>query len=97
MRMPGSPVRYGQTDPSQPTVHDLPPLRYEGDLVAVRIVVRRSEDTTWRAKLLFGAESPEAAPATAEIFFAETEGDLWTCVYDLREHHLRDLYRSVAP
>jgi hypothetical protein len=72
-------------------------LRYEGDLVAVRIIVRRSEDTTWRAKLIFGAESPETAPATAEIFFAETEGDLWTCVYDLREHHLRDLYRSVAP
>ncbi len=94
--MPGSPVRYGQTDPSEPTVHELPPLRYEGETVIVRIVVRRAEDTSWRARLLFGAETPDAAPTTAEIFYAETEKDLWVCVYDLREHHLRDLYRSVA-
>ncbi len=94
--MPGSPVRYGQTDPSEPIVHELPPLRYEGETVVVRIVVRRAEDTSWRARLLFGTETPDAAPTTAEIFYAETEQDLWVCVYDLREHHLRDLYRSVA-
>jgi len=94
--MPVSPVRYGQTDPSEPTVHELPPLRYEGETVIVRIVVRRAEDTSWRARLLFGAETPDAARTTAEIFYAETEQDLWVCVYDLRENHLRDLYRSVA-
>ena len=94
--MPGSPARYGQTDPSQPTVYELPSLRYEGETVPVRIVVRRAEDTSWRARLVFGAELPEVAPATAEIFYAETEQDLWVCVYDLRGHHLRDLYRSVV-
>lgn len=52
---------------------------------------------TWRARLVFGGDTPESAPTTAEIFYAETEQDLWTSVYELREHHLRDLYRSVAP
>ncbi len=94
--MPGIPARYGQTDPSQPSVHELPPLRYEGESVQVRIVVRRVDDLSWRARLVFGSEDPDVAPTTAEIFYADTEQDLWTCVYDLREHHVRDLYRSVA-
>ena len=39
---------------------------------------------------------PGALAATAEIFCAVTEAELWECVQDLREHHLRDLYRSVT-
>jgi len=32
---------------------------------------------------------------TAEIFCAESEADLWESVRELRDHHLRDLYRSL--
>jgi hypothetical protein len=35
-------------------------------------------------------------PSTADIFCALTEAEMWECVHDLREHHLRDLYRSVT-
>jgi hypothetical protein len=66
--------------------------------VAVQLELRRAEDGTWRGRLLFGhvADDTGAAPATAEIFYAHSEPDLWECVHDLREHHLRDLYRSVT-
>jgi hypothetical protein len=33
--------------------------------------------------------------ATAEIFFGAMEPDLWDSVRDLRDHHIRDLYRSL--
>ena len=49
-----------------------------------------------RLILLLGGGTATDAPSTAEIFYAQSEQDLWVCVYDLREHHLRDLYRSVA-
>ena len=94
--MPGTPVRYGATDPSEPTTHELAPLRIGGDDVVVRIVIRRLEDGTWRARLLFGAGDERAVPATAEIFYGLSETELWESVTDLREHHLRDLYRSVV-
>ena len=96
--MPGSPVRYGLPNPAEPAIHDLPPFRYERGLVAVQLELRRAEDGTWRGRLLFGhaAEDTAVAPATAEIFYAHSEADLWECVHDLREHHLRDLYRSVT-
>jgi hypothetical protein len=95
--MSGSPVRYGVPNPAEPTLHDLPSFRYEGDLVAVRLELRRAEDGTWRGRLLFGhTDDRSVAPATAEIFYAHSEVDLWECVHDLREHHLRDLYRSVT-
>ena len=44
---------------------------------------------------MFGAEGTEAERATAEIFCAVSEQDLWQSVRDLRDHHLRDLYRSL--
>lgn len=94
--MPGTPVRYGAPDPSEPSIHELPPLRYEGQLIPVRVSVRRSEDGIWRGRLLFGADETGSVPATAEIFCAGTEQDLWESVQGLREHHLRDLYRSIA-
>ncbi len=93
--MAGYPVRYGPADPTEPIIHELPPLKYEGELVPVRLVVRRGEDNTWRARMLFGQQEDDA-PSTAEIFCADSEQDLWEAVYSLREHHLRDLYRSLA-
>ncbi len=94
--MPGSPVRYGAPQPSEPVIHELPPLKYEGTLVAVYLEIRRTEDGIWRGRLLFGTTESEPGPSTAEIFCAASEVDLWECVHDLREHHLRDLYRSVS-
>ncbi len=95
--MSGSPVRYGVPNPSEPIVHDLPSIRYEGGLVAVRLELRRADDGTWRGRLLFGqSDDTGFAPATAEIFYAHSEPELWECVHDLREHHLRDLYRSLT-
>jgi hypothetical protein len=93
--MPGSPVRYGAPQPSEPLIHELPPLKFEGDTVSVYVEVHRTEDGIWRGRLLFGSLEADAVPSTAEIFCAVTEAEFWECVHDLREHHLRDLYRSV--
>ncbi len=93
--MPLPQVRPYQPEPSEPVLHDLPPIRFEGLLVAVRLVVRRADDGTWRARLQF-VDTPEGRErVTAEIFCATTEQDLWQAVRDLRDHHLRDLYRSL--
>jgi len=45
--------------------------------------------------VLFGEPDTEAERATAEIFCAASEADLWQSVRDLRDHHFRDLYRSL--
>jgi hypothetical protein len=92
--MPVVQARSSLPDPSEPVLHDLQPVRYDGRDVAVRLAVRRTEDAMWRARLHF---SPAGEPerVTAEIFFATSEQDLWQAVRDLREHHLRDLYRSL--
>jgi len=87
--------RYGRADPTDPVMHDLSPIVFGDDLVAVRLVVRRAEDATWRARLLFGAGEGDQALSTAEIFFGATEPALWEAVRDLRSHHVRDLYRSL--
>jgi len=94
--MTGTPVRYGAPNPSEPVVHDLPSLKYGSGFVAVQLEMRRAEDGTWWGRLYFAAPEAEAPAHTAEIFCAGSEADLWECVHDLREHHLRDLYRSVT-
>ncbi len=94
--MQAKPLRYGASDPAEPVVHEIPPMLYGGEEVPLRLQVRRAEDGTWRAKLIFGSEEIGAAPATAEIFCATNENDLWQSVRDLRDHHFRDLYRSIA-
>jgi hypothetical protein len=94
--MPANPLRYGAADPAEPVVHELPPMRYGSEEIPLRLQVRRADDATWRAKLIFGSGEPGASPATAEIFCAESENDLWQSVRDLRDHHFRDLYRSIA-
>ena len=95
--MPAQSVRHGLPDPAEPVIHELPPIRFGGQDVAVRVEVRRSSDGVWRGRFLFGvADGSAAGLATAEIFCGPTEADLWEAVRDLREHHIRDLYRSIA-
>ncbi|OLB07669.1 MAG: hypothetical protein AUH06_04690 [Gemmatimonadetes bacterium 13_2_20CM_69_27] len=93
--MPGQPARYSSPDSSDAVVHDLPPIRFDGQLIAIRLLVRRAEDGIWRGRMLFGAPDTEGERSTAEIFCATSEQDLWQSVRDLRDHHLRDLYRSL--
>ena len=89
------PARYGVPNPAEPVAHEMPGIRYGGVEVAVRLELRREDDRSWRGRLLFGTVGDPAERATAEIFCAASEGDLWQAVHDLREHHLRDLYRSL--
>ena len=93
--MPAQPARLGVSEPREAVVHDLPPIRFDGQLIAVRLAVRRSDDAIWRGRVLFGAPDTEHERATAEIFCATSEPELWQAVRDLRDHHLRDLYRSL--
>ena len=87
--------RYSRPHPSEPATHDLPPIRYGEEIIALRLVVRRAEDGSWRGRLLFGTGDMQEAVATAEIFFGANEPDLWESVRGLRDHHIRDLYRSL--
>jgi len=94
--MPANPVRYGVPNPSDPSLHDLAPVRFGAALVGVQVEMRRAEDGMWRGRLLFAGPSAAAPVATGEILFGATENELWESVRDLRDHHLRDLYRSLA-
>ena len=89
------PARPLLPEPQDPQLHDLPPIQFEGRVVAIRLAVRRTEDGIWRARLHFLEES-ETERITAEIFCATTEQDLWQSVRDLRDHNMRDLFRSLA-
>src|SRR5207237_9345921 len=91
-RMPAQPARFNAPDSGDAVVHDLPPIRFDGQLIPIRLQVRRSEDGVWRGRVLFGAADTEAERATAELFCAASAPDLWQAVRDLRDHHLRDLY-----
>lgn len=83
-------------DAREPVCHDLEPLRVDGRAVGVRLLVRRAEDGMWRARLQYTDGETEAACETVEIFCAVTEQDLWQAVAGMGEHHLRDLFRSLA-
>ena len=93
--MPAQPARHHLTDARDAVVHDLSPIRFDGQDVVVRLAVRQTADGIWRGRVLFGVQDTELERSTAEIFCAATEQDLWISVRDLREHHLRDLYRSL--
>src|SRR5258706_7861592 len=93
--MPAHPVRYSPAAALDQVVHALPPIRFDGQPIDIRLSVRRTEDGIWRGRVLFGAEGTEAERSTAEIFCATSEPDLWQAARDLRDHHLRDLYRSL--
>jgi hypothetical protein len=93
--MPAQPARHHLADAREAVVHDLAPIRFDGQEILVRLAVRQTPDATWRGRVLFGAADTELERSTAEIFCATSEQDLWQSVRDLREHHLRDLYRSL--
>lgn len=82
-------------DPREPIVHDLENIRLDGEAVPVRVTVRRLDDGSWRGHLSFGVVDEGRCCETAEILRAESEDDFWRSVRALREHHLRDLYRSL--
>ncbi len=95
--MPLAQVRPSAPDPSEPQLHELPTFKFDGLTVAVRLAVRRADAGVWRARLHFIPESGgDSERITAEIFCATTEQDLWLAVRDLRDHHLRDLFRSLT-
>jgi hypothetical protein len=94
--MPMPQVRPMAPEPSEPSLHDLPPVPFEGRSVAIRLAVRRTEDGIWRARLHFVDEGADSERITAEIFCATSEQDLWQAVRDLRDHNLRDLFRSLT-
>ncbi len=89
-------LRSGANDPRQPAVHDLPPVRFEGTLISMRLTVRRAEDGVWRGRLSFEDATANTERETAEIFCGPSEQDLWQSVRALGEHHFRDLYRSLG-
>lgn len=93
--MAANPARFGPSRPTDPVIHELPALRVAGGEVPVRLAAWRSEDGLWRGRLVFGPIEAADTPTTADIFCAPTESDLWQAVRDLREHHVRDLYRSI--
>jgi hypothetical protein len=93
--MPAQPARQHHALVRDAVVHDVSPFRFDGQDIAVRLVLRQTPDAIWRGRLVFGAADTELERTTAEIFCAASEEDLWQSVRDLREHHLRDLYRSL--
>jgi hypothetical protein len=82
-------------DPREPVQHELDPFRSSGLLVQLSLILRRTEDGAWRGRLRFVDAESSRERETAEIFCAESEGELWASVRDLRDHHIRDLYRSL--
>jgi hypothetical protein len=94
--MAANPARFGLPKSGEPVIHELPPIHIGTTEVSVRLAAWRAEDGAWRGRLVFGPRETDG-PATADIFCATTESDLWESVRDLREHHLRDLYRSLVP
>ena len=81
--------------PRDPVLHNLPAIRVDGRLVAVSLSVREDAARMWRARLQFNDDATGSERATAEIFCGTSEQDLWQSVHGMREHHLRDLFRSL--
>ncbi|HEU5170055.1 MAG TPA: hypothetical protein VFU46_05940 [Gemmatimonadales bacterium] len=83
-------------DPREPSHHELDPLRFAGHTVNLSLTIRQDDDGAWRGRLRFFDPDAPRELETAEIFCGASEEDLWRAVHDLRDHHLRDLYRSLA-
>lgn len=88
-------LRHQPNDPREPVLHELPSLRFDGIQLQLTLSVRQADDGMWRGRLHFLEPGGNGERTTAEIFCAQTQQDLWQSVRDLREHHLRDLYRSL--
>jgi len=88
-------LRNYQHNPQDPIIHELSPIKVDGHEVVVRMTVRRTEDGAWRGRMIFIDPESERESQTAEIFCGASEKELWESVGHLREHHLRDLFRSL--
>jgi hypothetical protein len=82
-------------DPHEPVQHELESIRFAGQLVNLSLILRRANDGAWRGRLRFVDAESNRERETVEIFCAESEADLWQSVRELRDHHIRDLYRSL--
>ncbi len=89
-------VRPPTRDPREPTQHSLDPIRIAGQTVYLSLTIRRDDDGAWRGRLRFvDGDDASRERRTAEIFCGASEPDLWLAVRQLRDHHIRDLYRSL--
>jgi hypothetical protein len=88
-------VRPAVRNAREPVDHELDPIRFAGRLVNLHLRLRHAEDGAWRARLRFVDADSNQERETAEIFCGSSEAELWASVRDLRDHHLRDLYRSL--
>jgi hypothetical protein len=82
-------------NPQDPIIHDLDPIRIDGHDVSIRLIVCRAGDGSWQGRMQFSEPESGAEVETAEIFCGPSEKELWESVGHLREHHLRDLFRSL--
>ena len=82
-------------DSREPVLLELPNMTYAGQTLAVRLVLRLDDHRIWRGKLQFQSPGADVPRETFEIFCGAREQDLWESVQSLREHHFRDLYRSL--
>src|SRR5437879_13876542 len=92
--MPAQPARYTPAAATDTVVHDLPPIRFDGQPIDIRLSLRRTEDGFWRGRILFGAEGTEAERSSAETFCAGTEPERGQAGRDLRERDSPDLHPS---
>lgn len=90
------PLRAGSRDLREPVLYELDPLRLPGHTVMVSLSVRYAADAVWRGRLQFVDAESGREYSTAEIFCGAAEEDLWQSLRGLREHHMRDLFRSLA-
>lgn len=82
-------------DRSDAALHALEGIRVDGTPVTVELQVRQDAQGTWRGRLRFGM--PDGfTRQTAEIFAGSSVPDLLAAARGLREHHYRDLFRSLA-
>jgi hypothetical protein len=88
-------VRPPTRDPHEPVHHELDPLRFAGQLVSLSLILRRADDGAWRGRLRFVDADSNRQRETVEIFCAQSEAELWESLRELRDHHIRDLYRSL--
>jgi hypothetical protein len=89
-------VRSPTREIREPTQHQLEPVRVAGQTIHLSLSIRRDADGVWRGRLHFAdAYDPARDLTTAEIFCGDSEEELWLAVRRLRDHHIRDLYRSL--
>src|SRR5882762_8093862 len=66
--MPAQPARYTPAAATDTVVHDLPPIRFDGQPVDIRLSLRRTEDGVWRGRIMFGAGAEDlGARAMAKL------------------------------